>query len=274
MTLLEVMISLALSAALVLLGLNVQAHLSQHLRQIQAELMLQSHGELAMTFLTQSLHQAGLATPVAPATPIPTALKALGINTLLQGFDDARVLQSTAAGGSAWGWPHGNGGYQGSDTLVTRFPGNGQLSDCQGYTPAPGEWGQSVFWVREPMDADKEPTLSCVNTGHSSQPLLSGIEMLQVLFGVSPAEHLGPQLWWTAEQVDQAQSWPRVSLVRLGVVLRGPPGSQGATPPTIIYPLGEAFAQWPGGEPWRPPTDLRLRRAWTWTVRLRHPINW
>ena len=66
--------------------------------------------------------------------------------------------------------------------------------------------------------------------------------------------------------------WRHVRAVRVGLVLRGSPGSSQASDGQTLYPLGEKFVSGVSGAglSFTPPADGRLRRTYVTTYMLRN----
>ena len=105
-----------------------------------------------------------------------------------------------------------------------------------------------------------------------------GVETFKVMYGVdcqgSPCVRDGvPDRWVSAADVG-AGNWPYVKAVRVGLILRGPPGSAQAASGDDLYPLGKDFSTGltAAGLKFTPPNDGRLRRVYTTTFMLRNSM--
>ena len=80
-----------------------------------------------------------------------------------------------------------------------------------------------------------------------------------------------PDRWVSAADVASAD-WRHVRAVRVGLVLRGSPGSSQASDGQTLYPLGEKFVSGVSGAglSFTPPADGRLRRTYVTTYMLRN----
>jgi len=218
----------------------------------------------------------------------------------------------------------GTVGY-GSDVLVLSyqtgetFPGSGKpdgtMIDCAGYASATAtkaiahdrdDRRVSIFHVA--VDVSGEPALMCTTVSakggkYYPQPLISGVENFQVLYGVDhvtantaptgttdgiAAQFLrADQMGVTSGSADQNlidthANWRRVRSLRIGIVVRGPVGSAQDTANQWIYPFGMAASSL-GGKPGsalssandvgtavNQAADRRMRQAVTFTVHLRN----
>lgn len=194
----------------------------------------------------------------------------------------------------------------GSDVLLVRFQGvdaEPSMINCQGEEePAPknsdfDNRAMNFFFVaRDPTTG--EPSLQCAyyNTNTSSfvvpQPLMEGVESLQVLFGTDnvdpnqvPAVAGNDTIadrWLHADELkvplnDQAtrENFRRIRAVRVGLVLRGPPGSAQDRVAMSLAPLGSPtyVATSDAGSKLDVPADGRLRRVVTFTVHIRNELG-
>jgi type IV pilus assembly protein PilW len=155
---------------------------------------------------------------------------------------------------------------------------------------------------------DGEPALLCSrsDTGaapYDVQPIISGVENFQILYGVdgigpgnttvpipsSSADSI-PERYLRADQRtvsgnDAATfaNWQRVRSIRIGVVLRGAPGSAIDRVTQTFYPLGVTKGATGGalgsgfanntvdpGTEYTPAVDGRLRQTLTFTIHLRN----
>ncbi len=173
-----------------------------------------------------------------------------------------------------------------------------------GLTTEESQLGLSVFWVKE---LNGEPELYCSEEYNSPgagasagwkrpkpQPMARGVESFQVMYGVDcvdiPSPPPGgpkcasdgvPERWVSASDIDDAEKWRNVRAVRIGMILRGPPGSSTArkaadSDDEYLYPLGEDFlgtqATIGNGLKFKVPRDGRLRRVYISTFMLRNAV--
>src|SRR5690606_23854591 len=133
----------------------------------------------------------------------------------------------------------------------TNSDGNQTMINCAGSTvPSPADSTErmtSVFHIANSATTG-EPTLMCSFNTYSSgawtwstQPLIDGVETLQILYGVDgvtagaaptatetiiPTQYLrADQLAVSGNETATFANWKRVRSLRIGMVLRGPPGS-------------------------------------------------
>ncbi len=304
LTLVELMIGLLLALLVTLAATAALMASRQGFSAVDATSQLRDNARFASTLVQRVVAQAGYqdhSTPGAKpngsrfggATPVP----------FVEGQDDTGV--TIPATGPSY---QSGKGVNGSDVLSVRFQGSslatltaanpdagdGSIIDCAGNPlgKTTGQLPESILYVA--TGTDGEPSLMCgfVNptTGQwSAQPLVRGVETLQVRYGVdSPNVPPGtkttdlPQTYLPASALlapsnpqQELLNWQRVKAVRIGMVLRGPVGSalvRGPQAASTAYPLGETMhdAGDKGSE--LPYTgDGRLRQTVTFTVYLRNP---
>ena len=199
----------------------------------------------------------------------------------------------------------------GSDILVVRFQGSGTLAapdgtmlDCMG-NAQPGiitgdlnERAANVLYVARDSN-NGEPSLYCsyykMSTGLwvSGQPLVEGVEAMQLLFGtdnvtaataptfVAGAQDTVADSWLRADQLKVAgndvatrENWRRVRAVRVGLLLRGPVGSAQERITSTFTPLGTLYSSSAdSGSSLNTAADGRLRRVVNFTVHLRNNLT-
>lgn len=208
----------------------------------------------------------------------------------------------------------------GSDVVIFRyqvvetFPGSGvsdnSMIDCFGNSnlalPADRyDRHANVLHVRVDPSTN-EPALYCsTNLRPGPQPVIQGVEKLQVLYGVdgvtpntaTPATLLPtfmPTRFLRADQMAVTpdpdgsltnNNWRRVRSVRVGMVIRGPLGSTQDSTAQTFYPLGAATGSAGGaagsamssasdaGTAYTPTPDTRLRQVVTFTIHLRNELG-
>jgi type IV pilus assembly protein PilW len=214
----------------------------------------------------------------------------------------------------------GQVGY-GSDILVLRHQtssstpdattSDSTMIDCAGVASTAIPTGlddKLVSILHVGVGSDGEPALLCSrsDTGaapYDVQPIISGVENFQVLYGVdgigpgnttvpipSTSADSIPERYLRADQLTVAgndaatyANWQRVRSIRIGVVLRGPPGSAVDSTSQTFYPLGVSKGSTSGttgsgfannttdpGSVYTPTVDNRLRQVVTFTVHLRN----
>lgn len=214
------------------------------------------------------------------------------------GFDNSKITTSATNFGS-----EDSGAPNASDSLAIRFYGSGaddrtgsDLSDgtmrtCNGTAvagaigaglpTAEGELGLSTFFVE---DDNGEPTLYCISdpgtATRDKNAVVRGVESMQIMYAVDVCLPVGapscvrdgvPDHWVSGSDVD-ATEWRFVKAVRIGLVVRGAPGSAQVSSTEKLYPLGKSFTDGlsESGLEFTPPADSRLRRTYVTTFLLRN----
>jgi type IV pilus assembly protein PilW len=199
----------------------------------------------------------------------------------------------------------------GSDVLAIRFQGSTapgtttadmSMINCRGEgepsVVAPNLSTRAVnFFYVDRHSTTGEPALHCgyfsrTLNAYRFEPLLEGVEALQVLFGtdnvVANSVPLGTgqdsiaDRWLRADQLKVAgdpvatkENFRRVRAVRIGLVLRGPPGSAQERVTATLAPLGTPtfVAAADTGSQLDVAADGRLRRVATFTVHIRNDLS-
>lgn len=322
LTLVELMVAMAISTFVVLAAITALIIARQGFTSVDAESQLRENAR----FVTEVLQRIGVqvgfldvqyaATPPPPSTEGLTAApppNVFGLNNSSRVTADAWNAGSTRSSGTL--------GY-GSDILVMRFQvaeapwrtasgptSDGAVIDCSGNI-VPGlpadRYDRMVSILHVITSNDGEPALACSRSNASGtllapQPLISGVENFQVLYGVdsigpgntaapaASAVDTVPERYLRADQLTVSgntaatnANWRQVRSIRVGMVLRGPVGSAVDNSSRTLYPLGGAAAgasaaagsafvstNDPGTE-FSAPQDGRLRQAVTFTIHLRN----
>lgn len=312
LTLVELMVAMVISLIVVLVAASALLLSRQGFTQVDAATQLRDNARFAEALIQRLATQAGYRDIQFAATsrpPTTTGMNAEWPN--LYGFNNrsrSASNQSHEANTSARSAK--SLGY-GSDILVLRFqsassefdstPTDNALIDCSGAALDAKmtdryERYSSVFHIAE---SNGEPTLMCTRWPEAhdfgkadTQPLVSGVENFQVLYGVdgisadstsfAPPDSVA-ETYLRADQITHSdpsinlQRWQRVRSIRVGMVLRGAPGTALGATNTTIHPLGTGpainmFASSnDAGTIFTPPNDGRLRQVVTFTVHLRNP---
>ena len=197
----------------------------------------------------------------------------------------------------------------GSDVLVVRFQGvssttnaantDNTMINCMGRGETGIKTGDldtratSIFSVTRGLNG--EPALSCSyysGTAWATNPMIEGVESFQVLFGTDQvAASTAPstiavqdtvadrwlradQLTVTGNDAGTRENWRRVRAVRVGLVLRGAPGSAQQSIGTTMTPLGSLYASSNDiGSSLTVAADGRLRLQSTFTVHMRNDLT-
>lgn len=261
LTLVELMIAMVVS--LLLLAGVIQIFLSsKQSYQLQDGLSrLQENGRFAMDVVTLNLRHAGyktnglagddLAFPADATAYPPASVSFSAASQVVVGTEDNTGADFIL---------------NGTDTLTFRFRGTGNavpapLADCLGATPVPaGTMIVNTLYVRDdPATAVMERELHC--RAGTDQPLLDGVENMQILYGVDTNGDRIANKYRTAANIAASNEWTRVVSVRVALLLST---VQGVTSDldTAQYTLLNNTVD---------PVDDRLRRhVFTTTIALRN----
>lgn len=299
MTLVELMIALTLSLVILLAATSMFLSTSSSYRSQDDVGTLQQGGRFALELLARLIRQ----------TEYENWDKANGhiVNSLAY-FERSGSRLSPAIMGANDVRPDAKypadfakvkaGGIHGSDLIRLQYFGasrpdditrdDGSILDCGGNgVPGPtnidvaeDERAASVFYVGK--DAQGEPNLYCAyrgRTGWATEPLVKGVESLQVLYGLDTgAQDSYPNIYLRADQITDDDMWRRVVAVKISLLMR-------SNHPIKLPDPGEQFNLF--GEQYSGANDLgtiikvaslsakargRLRKVYSTTVFLRNQV--
>jgi type IV pilus assembly protein PilW len=185
----------------------------------------------------------------------------------------------------------------GSDILIVRYWGvsrngvaDGTMINCSGRAEPEGtDRAWSIFHIVR--SAAGEPTLACSYRNSATGtwatvPLVSGVEAMQVLYGVDTVDGSGAtgtdsvaDRYLRAAQLatiptsTAIDNWRRVRTLRIGLLIRGPvPDAVDKAATAVTYPvLGAGFVSAADtGSSLAVAADGRLRQSVVFTVHLRN----
>jgi type IV pilus assembly protein PilW len=302
LTLVELLVALALSTIVTMAVLALYTTTANTYRTNDASQEMQDNARFIMDIFSQQIKQSGLQDQTQSAQ---WSVKNEGVKASYQwntttwglpvfGFSNSTIATPSNIGSDG---ATNSGGLNFSDVLGFRYFGSSSLDqilkpdgavvDCQGvpqnYPLNDNDIGFSLFWVMAAGTADGEPELQCISRGdptaaaltRNTKTIARGVESLQVIYGIDTGSDSSPNRWLDAQQVTAAGAWSTVRMVRIGFILRGPPGSGIAAQPTM-YPLGDDFSKVSGasstvnGMFFTPPDDKRMRKSYTLQVTLRN----
>lgn len=309
LTLVELLVAMLISLVIALAAVSSLIISRRGLTTVDAAAQLGDNARFASALLKRLGTQAGFRDIEYAATPRATnasgtiASNVSGVNNALPSYTDPYNSYTTRSTGSV--------GY-GSDILILRyqaaetFPGSGvsdkTMIDCLGNpsTTVPIDRDDRMVSVLYVDVSQGEPSLMCSTGPSKAQPIISGVESLQVMYGVSGvtpnAAPTGTALaasvadrYLRADQivvpgdaVATNANWSRVRSLRIGMLLRGPQGSAQQNETQTFYPLGLAKASATStagsamssasdpGTIINAPADGRLRQTVTFTIHLRN----
>lgn len=280
--LIEVLIAMAIGSVIALA--ITRAYMSSfRIQSSQMDTMrLNETARFAFSLLERELHQAGFSNSWAAVNPAIRFCASNAAGSSIAGMNDVSGTIDPASSdfsGSAFSVANKSDvvrvSYNGEDTTQTA-----PLLDCHGYPVAGGTTVQDTLFVHTDP-ATGEPTLYCDTSnphGNGSPrvlPLVTGVESLQVLYGLDvDADGI----------VDRYVPWNLVNSntdlinsVRLSIVVRSPSESGTSATSTIFnhfgadaYPTASKSANSDSGATFTSPTDKRLRTISTTEVSMRN----
>jgi type IV pilus assembly protein PilW len=312
LTMVELLVAMLISLVIALAAVSSLTVSRRGLTTVDAAAQLGDNARFASALLLRLGAQAGFRDVEYAATPRTTNTVGLtgaavpnvfGVNNALPSYTDPYNSYTARTTGSV--------GY-GSDILILRhqaaetFPESGvsdkTMIDCLGNpsTAVPIDRDDRMVSVLYVDVSQGEPSLMCSTGPSNAQPIISGVESFQVLYGVSGvtpnAAPTGTALatsvadrYLRADQIvvpgDAAATnanWSRVRSLRIGMLLRGARGSVQQNVEETFYPLGLARASATSaagsamssasdpGTVFNAPADGRLRQTVTFTIHLRN----
>jgi len=306
LTLIELLVAMVLMLLVAIATVALFNVSSSSYRTVDAGQELQDNARFAMEVLGQAARSAGFQDRTGPTVdgqnytdsvfgPV-APIKAWRV----EGANNAKIDQPAQLKADIPAAPYGsNNGYNQSDVLVIRFFGatsptdpskpDGSMIDCSGrripYPSGSADLGISAFSVDIVAG---EPELQCTSYNPdggaiSTTSIVRGVESFQVMFGLDTNGDDIPDRWVSADpswnSTTAIPNWNNVVAVRVGVVLRGPPGSGQGKSATAsendLYPLGKAFVgdSTESGMKLTPTDDGRLRRSFATTFTFRNAVR-
>lgn len=302
MTLVELMVALAVSLIVVLAAAASLLAARQGFTTLDTSTQLRENGRLAMDMIqriavqagyedvTQGSQRAGAAAWGATVDP-----DVLGFNNaLFTGTSSSTSLDTQSRSSCTAAQGSGTICQNGSDVLVIRYQGSnrhdsttadGSIINCAGAAEhRDDDLSKRPYSIFHVQLSSGEPTLMCSymkedKTGWVTEPLVTGVESFQVLYGVhqSSTKDDTANQYLRADQMTAAD-WPKVRTLKIGLLLRGDAGTRVdyASTSTFyqvgskFYPLGRSAqsSDDPGTE--LTVADNRLRQVVNFTVQLRN----
>lgn len=297
LTLVELLVSVALSGLIAVATIALYTATTGGLKTVDAEQELQDSGRFALEQIGLAVAQAGYQNfDQTNATGSVTRYFATPTYSPIQGASNAKITSIASQAPQDFGTTN-NGGFNSSDTFGVLFQGrtlagtvntaDPSMVDCQGSSKpmptGPNDLMVSLFWIREVAG---EPHLECISNGatvRNSQPIVKGVEVFRVVYGVlrhatspgvlAPTDaRATPNAWLQAKDMT-AIDWVNVAMIRVGMVIRAAPGSAQSAGPSKLYPLGQNFSAGDATLEFTPPADRRLRRVFTATFSSRNDLR-
>ncbi|MBA2408606.1 MAG: PilW family protein [Gammaproteobacteria bacterium] len=259
-TLVEMMIGMVLGLLLLAGVINIFLGGRQSYQLQEGFSRLQENGRFAMDVFGVNMRHAGFKP------------NALGVDDFTFSASATAIAPTVATFGTAFQVVTGTDNNaasadiirDGTDTLSFRFRSTGTgvpapLADCLGATPSAGTLVINTLYVRTP-----ENELHCRDVTGPPQPMLDGVEGMQVLYGVDTDGDFNrtANRYSTAATVTASGDWARIVSVRVALLLSTVEGVTN-TPDTTTYILLNNTAVGPFND--------RLRRhVFTTTIALRN----
>ena len=273
-SLIEFMIAITISM-FIMLGVSVawQTAFSTQLTQTDAS-RLNETIRFAMDLLSREIKQAGLINTVNTSLSESNFCSTTGVGAAITGINDPATINPLVAGinfaGATVTIPNKSDAirvrYYGEDTTA----GTEATTDCIGNTAPNGTLIEDTLYVAADPSNSNEPTLWCHTSnpnsaGAPAQPMVAGIESLQLLYGEDLDQdgiinHYVP--WQMVTNPDNVLS------VKISIVARSPNAVSIQVPAGKIYRhFGSAYTD-PGGTAGTQFTDPGDRR-----IRLPQPLS-
>ena len=318
LTLIELLVAMVIGLVIVLAAVASLTVARTGFTAVDAASQLRDSGRFASDLIQRIGAQAGyvssdILTAAIGQSNDPARVPSIGgFNSLL-----INTADPTAAGNAR---SNSDPGF-GSDVLILRYQASRLFPDSNDTTADKTMIdcaGNAIANVLNPTDDSRivsifhvainqgEPSLMCTYSATGAAPwttvpLIQGVEKFQVLFGTDgviakaapiatttpdiPDRYLrADQIRVNASDVDTKANWRRVRSIRVGLVLRGAPGSSLGNSGQTFHPFGEAASSGgtgvaagsafasidDDGTNFTPTADTRLRQTVTFTVHLRN----
>ncbi len=245
--LLSLMLAISLAVGILLSALRLVVQANADFVIADQSVLLADQAGHALEVIERTLQQAGRIDGSRPMQ-----LPARPSTGAIHGFDNARLPGTR----QAIGMPI-TGAHLGSDVLIVQFAGDAgrHVVNCAGLPvrPASGngdDAGWSAFYVD--LDPLGEPELRCRYRGGAdwlSQPIASGVESLQVLYGVDSDDDGLPNDFVSASWLNaataaagQPAAWTRVVALHVSLLMRSPQSLAGFAQKKAIDLFGPRYA--------------------------------
>ncbi|GKS94258.1 PilW family protein [Acidovorax sp. SUPP2825] len=319
LTLIELMVAMVISLLIVLAGVAALVVSRQGFSSVDAASQLRDNSRFAVDLIQRLGVQAGYKDVRDAATKKPPTTQGIESNPPpnIYGINNQKRSESDAWDESSdWGSALGAGSdilvlrNQTSQLVPTATTSDETMIDCMGLAPTAipiDRYDRILSILHVGVGLDGEPALMCTHIGSTglleAEPLISGVENFQVLYGVdgigpnnatppiatASSPENGPERYLRADQITNASNpsvsysnWQRVRSLRIGMVIRGPSGSAVDKSSKTFYPLGITKGSSTGAigsgmaDATNDPgtvftsSDGRLRQTVTFTVHLRN----
>jgi type IV pilus assembly protein PilW len=305
-TMVELLVAMVLSMLMALAAVASVVIARQGFTTVDAASQLRDNGRFVADLIQRVVVQTGYQDVVYATATRENEFNTVATSALPEpfvfGFNNKLVAANPLVASST-------PGLSGSDVLILRYQssetvaGSGvadkTMIDCAGVSAAaPKSRNERIVSAFHVALVNSEPTLICSSgvadaagnvtwSTAGPQPIVSGIETFQVLYGTDGVTPGGapvatidsvPDRFLRADEltvpgntVATYANWARVRSVRIGIVLRAAANSANESDTQIRYPLGQAlssandaFSIYPAQN------DQRLRQVAAFTVYLRN----
>lgn len=296
-TLVELLVAMTLSVLIVMASVALYSVTSSSSNTSTEDQGIQDNGRFALRMISDAVRQAGFVnyainSVAGGGNPTPIQVCNAATCSAIEGADNATITGAVGIDNIGTSGSRASTDL-GGDSIGLRFQpggvGDNSIIDCLGRsvtstvsifgsTPqAANDLVLSAFFVMP--DTDAEPSLWCSAANSVGSPtnlsrqIVRGVETLHVLYGYDTNGDSIADKWLSATEVVAAAAspWAQVVAVRVGMVVRGAPGSAQQRTGVRMYPLGVEFAP---AVTFDPPADGRLRKTFVSTFQLRNPPNW
>ena len=204
-SLIELMAALAISFAL--LGGLVQVFLSNKQNYLFGEgiARLQENGRFALLLLGHGIRHAGFKNEFANQAG-ELFEKTLQLKGGIQ-FSAGQIVAGIDDYDGSMGYA------KGSDILLLRYQGalDGEMRNCLGSRIPVTEVNVESYFIRDNI-------LYCQTNGSRTQPLVSGVEDLQVLYGIDDTDDNVIDAWMKAKDLNTI-SWKNIRTIRFAILV-------------------------------------------------------
>ena len=293
LTLIEIMISLVIALLITIIVSYVFLGTRRSYSSQDDNALLQENARFGMDIASRMIRQAGYEYSYVNATNDVSRDRCRSVAARM--VTGGELLPQVDFGPRLFG--QGNVGPAASDRLDVRFCGSGrapaptpadnQIVDCDGNGVPGNVVGQASLRVADLdgtgglprlIDTSGQPqrALVCVNAAGTAQPLIVGVETMQLAYGLDTNGDDAVDQWTVAGLMTGVTPflWENVRAVRISLLLRGNSFSlTSATPASASFThfAGETYSQVTaiaaGSE------QLRPRRLYEMTVALRNAVN-
>ena len=245
----EALVSVGLALPVVLYAIHLLCSSINEQALAEQRWVLEQDAQFALEVITRAIEQAG-----HPNVLTTLSAAAASSQTAVNGWDDATMA---ATSDPLTGLV--KSGALGSDVLMTHFsaaqpaPGSAAevtgIFNCAGMAvveqlPGDPDLGYSVFYVAR--GAGGEPELRCkyrTILGWDSEPLVAGVEALQLLYGVDHDGDAHPDQFMNASAIHSMPAlWKQVVALKVALMMRGARNLWQHSPSASWHLLGETYS--------------------------------